>query len=53
MLSGSPLDVEKKENPSKEDIDALHERYIDALLNHFNKYCSEYASDPKKKLVIV
>jgi len=39
---GSPIDVTRTENPSQEQIDELHDRYIDSLVKLFEDNKEKY-----------
>lgn len=43
---GTPINVEKNENPSKEEIDTLHKKFIDALEELFNSEKHKYIENP-------
>ena len=51
VVVGSPIEVEKNINPSQEDIDVLHRKYMDALVSLYHKNNSVYG-DVSDKLVI-
>lgn len=40
---GKPIDTKRNENPTQKEIDDLHQRYIEALMQIFeenkDKYC--------------
>jgi len=38
MVIGKPIDVEKVDNPTREQINALHTRFTNALIELFNKH---------------
>lgn len=42
MLVGAPIEVEKKLNPSTEDIDELHEKFCKALNELFETHKAKY-----------
>ena len=42
---GKPIEVEKKENPSQEDIDSLHEKYVKALIEVFEENKTKFGID--------
>jgi hypothetical protein len=42
VVVGGPVEVEKKEEPTKEDVDELHGRYKQALLELFEKHKHAY-----------
>jgi 2-acylglycerol O-acyltransferase 2 len=39
---GAPIIVEKQSRPSQLEVDALHQRYCDALIELFEKHKSDY-----------
>jgi len=52
-IVGAPIPVYKKTNPSMEDIDRIHKKYIESLQNLFDAYKKEYAPDhPNATLTI-
>ena len=51
VVVGKPLPVEKKENPSSEDIEKLHHQYVEALTALYEEYNPKYGY-PNVKLVI-
>ena len=54
MISvGNPIPVEKIAEPSQEDIDSLHEEYVDSLSKLFYSYRDQYAPNPKVDLKII
>ena len=50
---GSPISVSKIECPTQEDIDKLHERYIDELKGLYEKYKDKYHPSERSELSIV
>lgn len=42
---GKPIEVEKVENPSQEDIDSLHETYVKGLIDLFEENKTKYGLD--------
>jgi diacylglycerol O-acyltransferase 2, plant len=53
MVIGEPICVEKKENPTHDDINALQKVYIDRLHQLFENYKSKHPDYVNKKLEIV
>ena len=51
VVVGAPIQVQKTEYPSKEDIEELHARYVKELTKLYDKYNPIYG-DVKIKLVI-
>ena len=51
VVVGKPLFVEKVENPSKEQIENLHENYVQELTKLYEEYNPKYG-DTNVKLVI-
>jgi len=51
VVVGKPIEVEKNENPSDNDIDDLHEKYVNDLKKLYNKYNPQFG-DTSVKLVI-
>ncbi|KRZ74695.1 2-acylglycerol O-acyltransferase 2-A [Trichinella papuae] len=50
---GRPIDVEKCEDPTQEQIDRLHEIYVNELLTLFNKYKVSYGLPESAQLEIL
>ena len=50
---GSPIPVEKVENPTQETIDKLHSRYIEDIKELYKKYVKAYHPTDKSELLIV
>ncbi|XP_061608727.1 2-acylglycerol O-acyltransferase 2 isoform X2 [Phyllopteryx taeniolatus] len=44
-IVGRPIRVEKKEKPTVEDLDALHQLYMDELCNLFEQHKTNYGVD--------
>ena len=53
FLVGAPIAVTKTDDPTQEQIDELHEKYIDALIKLFDKYKGKYSTNPKLELEII
>lgn len=49
---GSPIHVDKVENPTGEQIEVLHSVYKEKLTELFNQYRTRFASDPQQQLLI-
>lgn len=45
---GKPIAVEKKENPTHEDINKLHQQYVSELVRIFDKYKAKYGYNDSK-----
>lgn len=50
---GRPIRVEKKEKPSAEDLDALHQLYMDELSQLFEEHKGNYGVDADTHLNFV
>ena len=50
---GAPIAVTKTDDPTQEQIDELHEKYIDALIKLFDKYKGKYSTNPILELEII
>ncbi|KAG2493687.1 hypothetical protein HYH03_008201 [Edaphochlamys debaryana] len=50
---GAPVHVDKVENPSQEQIDALHAKYVAALQRTWDDHVDKYGKGVKKPLTIV
>ena len=51
VVVGAPLRIEQIEEPTKEDIESTHEKYITEVQKLYDKYNPIYG-DPDVKLVI-
>lgn len=49
-IIGSPIEVQKKETFNEEDVEELHEKYIDALVNLYSVYADKYAKGVKLEI---
>lgn len=49
---GKPIDVDKVVEPTKEEVDRLHQRYIQELTQLFDEHKVEYGSSKEAKLII-
>lgn len=45
---GKPLDVEKNLSPSPEQVNAVHERFCEALVDVFDRWKADYGWGDKK-----
>ncbi|XP_038050284.1 2-acylglycerol O-acyltransferase 2-A-like [Patiria miniata] len=50
---GKPIPVEKSPTPSQEEIDKVHQMYIDSLKELFEENKTKYGVEPHEKLVII
>ena len=50
---GAPIPVDKIESPTKEDVDALHKRYIEALTDLFETHKENYGIPEDQHLNLV
>lgn len=51
---GAPLDVQKTVSPSQEDIDTLHQKFVNSITNLFEEQKWKYLADAERiKLKIV
>jgi len=50
---GAPIKVDKIAQPTLEQLNELHARYVDAVVDLFYKYRGEYALDPNDVISIV
>ncbi|XP_064212382.1 2-acylglycerol O-acyltransferase 2-like [Tribolium castaneum] len=46
---GKPIEVTKAENPTKEQIDKLHQKFQEELVNLFEKYKYQFFDNPQDK----
>ncbi|KAF2880663.1 hypothetical protein ILUMI_25502 [Ignelater luminosus] len=52
VIVGKPIDVERVEDATQEQIDALHATFIKQLTELFDKHKHKYLEDPETTLVI-
>jgi intein-encoded DNA endonuclease-like protein len=52
-IVGRPIDVQQVANPTKEQIDELHEKYINELIKTFNENKAKYLDNKETTLQIV
>lgn len=52
-IVGSPIDVKQVANPTKEQIDELHEKYINELIQIFNENKAKYLTNKETTIQIV
>lgn len=50
---GSAIDVPLVKNPTKEQIVGLHEKYVRAVVDLYNKYKHKYSEFPEAEIKIV
>lgn len=48
ILAGKPIEVEKVENPTQEQIDNLHVKFMQRLEEIFEKHKHKYVDNPEK-----
>jgi len=48
---GVPIPVEKKENPTEEDIEELQKKYIDEVIDIYNRYNDKYTPNCKLNII--
>ena len=51
VVTGSPIRVDKVDNPTREEIGELHQTYVDSLKKLYEDYNPIYG-DPKVNLVV-
>ena len=51
MVVGSPIHVERNPDPSPEEVEALHKKYVDALVSLYHENNSKYG-DIRTKLIV-
>ena len=44
-MTGSPIEVDKVDNPTSEDINGLHQKYVEALKKLYATYNPIYGDD--------
>lgn len=49
---GAPIEVNKIESPIDKDIDDLHRKFIDGLIELFDQHKAKYCENPQAKLII-
>ncbi|TKR57494.1 hypothetical protein L596_030749 [Steinernema carpocapsae] len=53
IVFGAPIPVEKVEHPTREQVEELHEKYLEALTELFDNHKVAYGISEDKKLTIV
>lgn len=48
FVAGDPIDVEKVEKPTPEQVDALHQKFVEELRKLFEEYKFRYVKNPEK-----
>lgn len=50
---GHPLEVKKIENPTQEEIDYWHDKFVERLVKHFEMEKHKYLKDPDNTKIIL
>lgn len=50
---GAPIIVSKNSNPTPEEVDEIHAKFIDAIIKLFNGYKDKYLMNPEKAKLII
>ncbi|KDQ11945.1 hypothetical protein BOTBODRAFT_432646 [Botryobasidium botryosum FD-172 SS1] len=50
---GRPINVEKRENPTKEQLEEVQKLYIEELMRIWNEYKDVYAKDRRRELQLI
>lgn len=50
---GKPIQVEKVENPTTQQVDELHQKYIDELIKLFDEHKENYGVAASEKLTVI
>lgn len=50
---GAPIEVDKKISPSDEEVDVMHQKFIDELTRLFESHKHNYVNNPHAKLFII
>ncbi|GCC32533.1 2-acylglycerol O-acyltransferase 2 [Chiloscyllium punctatum] len=50
---GKPIDMEKKENPTQQEIDEIHQKYIEELIKLFEEHKTKYKLAEDKHLTFI
>ncbi|XP_028654079.1 2-acylglycerol O-acyltransferase 2-A [Erpetoichthys calabaricus] len=50
---GRPIPVQKNPNPSKEEIDKLHAKYLESLIQLFEEHKAQHGIEDHKHLVLI
>jgi len=53
VVVGAPIELEKVAQPTQKEIDDLHQKYVDAVIDLFYKHREKCALDPNHVLTIV
>lgn len=49
---GKPIPVDKIENPTEEDVEGLHRRFIEDIIKLFDEEKHKYLEEPDTDLII-
>lgn len=49
---GKPIEVDKVEMPTEEEVEILHQKFINAIIDLFNREKHNYLEDPDTDLII-
>jgi len=52
VLVGAPIDVQKCENPTREQVQELHDQYEEKLVQLFEEHKAKYGLTENDKLVV-
>jgi hypothetical protein len=50
---GTPIRIERVQNPTQEQVDALHEKFIDEIYKLFERHKIHFKNEKNKKIVLV
>ncbi|ODM89837.1 2-acylglycerol O-acyltransferase 1 [Orchesella cincta] len=53
VVVGAPIELEKTAQPTQKEIDDLHQKYVDAVVELFYKHKDKYVLDPNHVITIV
>lgn len=52
IVVGAPIHVEKKENYTNEEVDQIHQQYIEALEQLYQQHKDKYGSSDRPLVII-
>ncbi|XP_055917482.1 2-acylglycerol O-acyltransferase 2 isoform X2 [Eupeodes corollae] len=53
QVVGAPIDVPKCDEPNEEEVDRLHQQFMDDLKNIFDTYKTKYIENPEEAILIM
>ena len=51
-IVGTPIEVGKRENPTTEEIDLVHQKFLEELVRLFETHKNEFMENPQEALLL-